>query len=309
MNLTESAFLVTVQSAPLHDVCIFCSTLCPSFLELSLSTTVKSLALPSLLTPTWHTHTLIRPSFSSPGWTSSFSLYFYARCSSFLIIFLALQRTHSSKSLFRLHWRPRSRPSTLDVSYQWWVKRKDHPVGDVLPSPARETVAIFAVRACCWITFSLLSTRTPNSFPAKLLSRQLASGAWSYSLPVAGLGISFELHETPHNPFLEPAKVRLNGSTTIWSIVTPPSFASFANLLRVWSTPSSRSLMRMLLINVIGPSIDPWGTPLVTDIQLNLKLLITAFWDHQLRRFFICRVHSSSVCQWECYRRWCQTSC
>lgn len=185
LNLTDSACLMTVQRAPLHDVSIFCSSLCPLLLALSLSTTVKSLALPPLLTPTRaYAHIDQIVLLFSRLHHSSFSLYLYARCSSFLIIFLALQRTHCSKPLFLLHWRPRSGPSTPVVSHQWWTKRKDHlPVGDVLPNPAQGTVAVFAVRACCWITFNSLSTRVPNSFPAKLLSRQLApSMQWCMEL-------------------------------------------------------------------------------------------------------------------------------
>ena len=42
----------------------------------------------------------------------------------------------------------------------------------------------------------------------------------------------------------------------------PPSLVSSANLLRVHSNSSSRSLMKKL--NKTGPSTDPWGTPLVT---------------------------------------------
>jgi len=40
---------------------------------------------------------------------------------------------------------------------------------------------------------------------------------------------------------------------------TPPSLVSPANLLRVHSNSSSRSLMKKL--NKTGPSTDPWGTP------------------------------------------------
>ena len=48
---------------------------------------------------------------------------------------------------------------------------------------------------------------------------------------------------------------------------TPPSFVSSANVLRVHSNSSSRSLMKKL--NKTGPSTDPWGTPLVTGLQLD----------------------------------------
>ena len=52
---------------------------------------------------------------------------------------------------------------------------------------------------------------------------------------------------------------------------TPPSLVSSADLLRVHSNSSSRSLMKKL--NKTGPSTDPWGTPLVTGLQLDTALL------------------------------------
>jgi len=42
---------------------------------------------------------------------------------------------------------------------------------------------------------------------------------------------------------------------------------AFAELLRVHSVPSFQSSMKTL--NRTGPSIDPWGTPLVTGLQLH----------------------------------------
>lgn len=47
-------------------------------------------------------------------------------------------------------------------------------------------------------------------------------------------------------------------------------------LLRVDTILSSRSLMKIL--NEIRPSIDPWGTPLVTCLQTDPALLITTLW-------------------------------
>ncbi|PKU42357.1 rna-directed dna polymerase from mobile element jockey- hypothetical protein [Limosa lapponica baueri] len=54
---------------------------------------------------------------------------------------------------------------------------------------------------------------------------------------------------------------------------SPPSLVSSANLLRIHSVLSSRSLINML--NKTGPSIDPWGTPLVTGLQLDPAPSIT----------------------------------
>ena len=38
----------------------------------------------------------------------------------------------------------------------------------------------------------------------------------------------------------------------------------------------------MLQLNRIGPGIEPWHTPLVTGLQLDLMQLITTLWAWQL---------------------------
>jgi len=57
--------------------------------------------------------------------------------------------------------------------------------------------------------------------------------------------------------------------------VLPPSLASSVNLLGVHSNTVARALTKML--NGTGPIIDPWGTPLVSGLQLDFVLLITTF--------------------------------
>ena len=58
-----------------------------------------------------------------------------------------------------------------------------------------------------------------------------------------------------------------NVSTVLLSLV------SSTNLLRVHLMPSSVSLMKML--KSTSPKTDPWGTPLVTGLYLNIEPLIT----------------------------------
>jgi len=62
------------------------------------------------------------------------------------------------------------------------------------------------------------------------------------------------------------------------SLLTPlngiPSFLlSSVNLLRVHSIPSSMLLMKML--KSTGPKTDPWGTPLVTSLHLDIEPSVT----------------------------------
>jgi len=63
-----------------------------------------------------------------------------------------------------------------------------------------------------------------------------------------------------------------------------PSLVSSANLLRLHSIPSSRSLIKML--NRSGPSSEPWGTPLMTGRQLDLTPLTTTLWARSSSQFF-----------------------
>lgn len=54
-----------------------------------------------------------------------------------------------------------------------------------------------------------------------------------------------------------------------WQLNSPPSSASWANLLRILPTPSSSSLMKIL--NKTGPSNDSWGTPVATGFHLDFS--------------------------------------
>ncbi|KAK1208189.1 ZFR protein, partial [Pygoscelis papua] len=79
------------------------------------------------------------------------------------------------------------------------------------------------------------------------------------------------------HPLLQPVEISLwMAAQPSGTSATAPSFVSSANLLRVHSAPSSRSLRKIL--NMTGPSIDPWGTLLVTSLQLGFILLITTLW-------------------------------
>ncbi|KAK4810855.1 hypothetical protein QYF61_008827 [Mycteria americana] len=72
----------------------------------------------------------------------------------------------------------------------------------------------------------------------------------------------------------------------------PHNLVSSANLLRVHSIPSSRSLIKIL--NKTDPNTEPWGTPLVTGRQLELTPLTTTLWPQPSSQFFTQRrVHPS----------------
>lgn len=65
----------------------------------------------------------------------------------------------------------------------------------------------------------------------------------------------------------------------------PPSFVSSPDLLRVHTTPSSGSLIKIL--NRTEPSVSPWGTLIVTGFQLNFVSLISILRAWLLSQFSI----------------------
>ncbi|XP_068788224.1 uncharacterized protein [Struthio camelus] len=147
---------------------------------------------------------------------------------------------------------------------------------DLLPTLClmhpRRPLAFLATRAHCCLMLHLLSTGTPRSFFMELLSsRSTPSLYWC-------MGLFLPRCRTLHLPLLNFRRVlsaqlsslsRSLGMAAQSSGVSapPPSSVSAANLLRVHSVPSSRSLMNTL--NKSGPRTDPWGTPLATGLQLD----------------------------------------
>lgn len=66
----------------------------------------------------------------------------------------------------------------------------------------------------------------------------------------------------------------------------------------------------MVLLSNTGPSISPWGTPLQTNLQLEVLWLITILWAWQISQFWgHLVVHLSSlffsVCPWRTFERQC----
>ena len=134
----------------------------------------------------------------------------------------------------------------------------------------RIPLAFLAARAHYWLMVNLSSTSTPSSVSTEVLSsRSAPSLYWCMGL---FLPRCRTLH-VPLCPTFQPVQVTLNGSTAFWCISHSSSFVSSANLLRVHSNSSSRSLMNKL--NKTGPSTDPWGTPLVTGLQPDSLPLMT----------------------------------
>lgn len=112
---------------------------------------------------------------------------------------------------------------------------------------------------------NLLSTRNPRSFSARLLSSCLNPNMYqclhrcrTLHCPLLKFMkfLSAHFSNLSRSPCMVPQKPGLSS--------TPPSFVSPVDLFRVHSF---HPLMKMLLNN-IGPCIDPWAIPLVTGLQL-----------------------------------------
>ena len=163
----------------------------------------------------------------------------------------------------------------------------------------RGLLVFFVVRTRCWLPVSLLATRTPRSFTAKLLL------SWPIPSLSCCLGLSLPRSRTLNFPLLNftrflsahfssmPRSLWMAEYTSAVSD-TPPGFVLSANLLSVHYAPTLRPLMKML--NSSGPSIKPWGTLLVTGIQLDLVLWITELWAWQFSHFPVhLTVHLSNL--------------
>lgn len=93
-----------------------------------------------------------------------------------------------------------------------------------------------------------------------------------------------ELKEVSLCPFLHPVKVPLNVWKTLWYTISL-CFVPPANLLTACLVPSSRSLVKVW--NSVGPSVNYWGTSVVSCPSLNFWPLTTILWTQMIRQFSI----------------------
>ena len=101
-----------------------------------------------------------------------------------------------------------------------------------------------------------------------------------------------ETHTVCLGPLIEPIRSLCSALLPSGRSTLPPSLVLSANLLRVHSIPSSRSLIKMLKRS--GPSIEPWGTLLVTGHLLDLTPLTATHWAWPSSQCFTQRsVHPS----------------
>lgn len=103
-----------------------------------------------------------------------------------------------------------------------------------------------------------------------------------------------EFQMLPLCPSLQPLKLPLKGYTALCGIGHSSQVCVISRLAEDTSGPSSKSLMEKL--NSTGPCIEPWGTPLLTGIQLDPVAVIKILWDLPLSQVSIhLTVHSSRL--------------
>lgn len=122
--------------------------------------------------------------------------------------------------------------------------------------------------AHCWPMLSLLSTITPKSFSSELLFIHSSPSMYLYPVLLCSWCRPQHFPLMKFNFMLLMIVQCWNLSTCICKTshssrasTTHSSLVLSANLLRMYSTPTSRSLIKMLDWN--DPRIEPWGTLLV----------------------------------------------
>lgn len=156
-------------------------------------------------------------------------------------------------------------------SLQCWGQGKDPPplpAGDAFPNAAQGTAGCLCHEGELLARGQLTGTRTTRSLSAKLIS------SWSVPSIYWCLGQILLRGRTLGVPLLIFVRLLLarfsnllNDCTLFWYISYSFQFSIICNLLKVHSVSPFRLLMKEL--NKICPSIDPWGTPIVTGLQLD----------------------------------------
>lgn len=230
--------------------------LSPLRLVLSAGITEKSLAQSSLLSTRW-VIILIFSRFNSP-----------------ISQPLLMRRRHWSfgpflDSVWYVHVCSPELDAVLQTwSLQCWGQGKDplpQPAGDAFPDAAQGTAGCLCHEGEL-LARGQLTGHPHHQVPFCKAGRYPAyTGPWDRSSSGAGLCTSLCWSSWDSCWPVSPTcwmTVHFSGTSA-----TPSNFVSSVSLLKVRSVSPFRLLMKEL--NKICPSIDPWGTPIVTGLQLD----------------------------------------
>lgn len=164
------------------------------------------------------------------------------------------QRPYLSETDFPVLYHPFTGVTTLDLLATLCLRQPRRPLG------------FCAMRAHAWPVGNLVSNRTHRYFCARLLSSQsVPSLCWCVRVffsPLCRI-LHFQLLNFIRSLltcFSILSRSPWTAAQPSGVSTAPPNFIPFSNLLREHSSLSPRSVMKRL--NSIGPSINPWGTPL-----------------------------------------------
>ena len=146
--------------------------------------------------------------------------------------------------------------------------------------------AFWDASACCWHISSFLSKRTFSPISTGLLSMNFSPNLYTY------LGLSSFRSNTWHSDLLNPIQFMwahfpsLSRSLWMASLLSALlSLVSSANLLKVHSISLCRFLIKVL--KTTDPRMDPQGTLLITNLNLDIELLTIIFWLWPFNLFLI----------------------
>jgi len=210
-----------------------------------------------------------------------------------LIILVALGWTCSTKSIFLLYQGPIT--VTPDMTSPVLSRWEGSPPSTCWQrsswcSQPRRVLDFFATKAHCCLMVSLLSTRTAKvvqKASGKMLYSWLKlmyTGAWCYCS--LGTGLYTSLCWTSQGSCLPISPACQDPSSTpTWYVSYFFQFYIICKLAERTACPILWSLIKRL--SNTGPSIDAWGTPIVTDLQLDFVLLITTLRACQFRQLSV----------------------
>jgi len=207
---------------------------------------------------------------------------------------MALLWTRSNRSMSFLCWGLQRQTQESRWGLTTVEKRGRIPSLDLLATlflmQPRIQLAFWAASAHWWLMATFSAIGTPKSFSAGLLSISSSSSLYWYR------GLPWPRCRTLQLAFLNLMRFMqahfFSCFRSLWMASYPSGMstaslilASPANLVRVHSISLSRSLMK--IFNSIGHSTDPWGTPLVSSVCLDIKPLTTTLWLRPSNQFLI----------------------
>ena len=211
------------------------------------------------------------------------------RCSSPLIVSVALLWTHSNSSTSFLYHGPQA----LTQYSRWGLTKAEgnthHPLLAATPllMQPRIQLAFQAARAHCWIMSRFLSISTPTFISSGLLSRSSSPSQYSYlRLPRSKCNT---LHLALLNLFRFSCAQSLSHSRSLWM----GSFCcvNCTTQLGVISKLAKGTFNSTVCIIDKGVEehwpYDHWVTSLVTNLHLDIELLTTTLWLQPSNQLFI----------------------